>query len=325
MEAEPETVTTPDPASTSDTPSGNTASANPAGGNPAGGNPAGGKSITPRGRGWRDAIVYLGGFIVIVAFTAGLFSTYREGKEKLFAAEHSDEDPSLSIGVVLREVDTVKGELRMRVFVTPVGADAFERSYEIESANETAKEPLKIPKGATFASADVTVSFDSGEDLLYPFDRYKASFYVVAYEIEDSQRGPAVPAAFAVEASNAGYHFALSDDSEQEGLVSAVDITVTRAAVPIAVSITMCVLMLALGLIVVRAAQLIATGRRKFEFASLTWMAAMLFAFVGFRNAAPGSPVMGSLFDFMGFFWAELAVGFSLIRVGVFYVTRHRS
>ena len=40
-------------------------------------------------------------------------------------------------------------------------------------------------------------------------------------------------------------------------------------------------------------------------------------------DAAPGSPTMGSLFDFLGFFWAELAVAVSLIRVGMFYVRKH--
>ncbi len=31
----------------------------------------------------------------------------------------------------------------------------------------------------------------------------------------------------------------------------------------------------------------------------------MLFAFVAFRNAAPGTPPFGTLMDFTSFFWAE--------------------
>lgn len=95
------------------------------------------------------------------------------------------------------------------------------------------------------------------------------------------------------------------------------------SAVPVAMAIVMSIVMLCLAGIVSAVSHLIVTGRRRFEFASLTWMAAMLFAFVGFRNAAPGSPTMGSLFDFLGFFWAELAVAVSLIRVGMFYVRKH--
>ena len=260
--------------------------------------------------------------LVLIGLTATLFNSYRSGREKLFTAAHSQDGAEIAINVLLREVDTAKGELRMRVFATPVDADSFEHSYEIESANETAKEPMKIAKGTAFASADATISFDDGEDLLYPFDSYGATFYLVVRELTEDTAGDAVPAAFTVEASNASYRFSLSDASEDDGLIRAVDIRLRRAPVPIAMAVVMSALMLTLSFIVTRVALLIATGRRKFEFASLTWMAAMLFAFVGFRNAAPGTPVMGSLFDFMGFFWAELAVGYSLIRVGLFYVTK---
>ena len=47
--------------------------------------------------------------------------------------------------------------------------------------------------------------------------------------------------------------------------------------------------------------------RRKNEspFGSVGWMGAMLFAFVAFRNAAPGTPLFGTFMDFTSFFWAE--------------------
>ncbi|WP_223244548.1 DUF4436 family protein [Streptomyces sp. CBMA156] len=46
-------------------------------------------------------------------------------------------------------------------------------------------------------------------------------------------------------------------------------------------------------------------------------MAATLFALVGLRNAAPGSPPIGSLLDYAAFFWAELLVAVGLTMVVV--------
>ncbi|MFD0574689.1 DUF4436 family protein [Kitasatospora gansuensis] len=41
-------------------------------------------------------------------------------------------------------------------------------------------------------------------------------------------------------------------------------------------------------------------------------MAATLFALVGLRNAAPGSPPIGSVIDYVAFFWAEGIIAASL-------------
>jgi len=54
---------------------------------------------------------------------------------------------------------------------------------------------------------------------------------------------------------------------------------------------------------------------------AMGWMAATLFALVGFRNAAPGSPPIGALIDYGAFFWAELPhhrlAGFNVTWQGI--------
>ena len=266
-----------------------------------------------------------------LAMTALLFNGYRSGRSVEFTAGAESADAPVQVLLLIREVDPVKGELRMRVFVTPgEGEDAFTTAYVVETSSEVAKEPLAVGAGKASASTDVVVSFDDGEELMYPFDRYRASVDVVAREAAvgseadgSADAGAPVPVALTVESANAGFRFDVTDESEDDGSFGAVRVDVRRSAVPVAMAIVMSIVMLCLAGIVSAVSHLIVTGRRRFEFASLTWMAAMLFAFVGFRNAAPGSPTMGSLFDFLGFFWAELAVAVSLIRVGMFYVRKH--
>lgn len=46
---------------------------------------------------------------------------------------------------------------------------------------------------------------------------------------------------------------------------------------------------------------------------ALGWMAATLFALVGLRNSAPGSPPIGSLIDYVAFFWAEGIITASVV------------
>ncbi len=46
-----------------------------------------------------------------------------------------------------------------------------------------------------------------------------------------------------------------------------------------------------------------------------SWLAALLFALPPLRNAMPSAPPIGSLSDFMAFFWAEGIVALSLATV----------
>lgn len=69
----------------------------------------------------------------------------------------------------------------------------------------------------------------------------------------------------------------------------------------------------ALALVVAGAAWALVAGRRGLVWPAFGWMAATLFALVSLRNAAPGAPPIGSLIDYMAFFWAELIVAASLV------------
>ena len=78
-----------------------------------------------------------------LAMTALLFNGYRSGRSVEFAAGAESADAPVQVLLLIREVDPVKGELRMRVFVTPgEGEDAFTTAYAVETSSEVAKEPL---------------------------------------------------------------------------------------------------------------------------------------------------------------------------------------
>lgn len=260
--------------------------------------------------------------LVLALLAAVLFQSYRSTRHREFSAGLDDKSTEVEVLALLREVDIAKGEVRLRLFVNRPADDPPDQAFELETNSETANPVIKLAAGTSSMATDATVSFEGGDDLMYPFDRYTTSLDVRAFPIDNGGRGEAVPVALSIESLNAGFQFEATGATESAPLERVVGIELTRSAVPKVMAVVMSVVMAALAVIVVSVGHLIVTGRRKFEFASFTWMAAMLFALVGFRNAAPGTPPMGSLFDFMGFFWAELAVAGSLIRIGAFYIRR---
>ena len=69
---------------------------------------------------------------------------------------------------------------------------------------------------------------------------------------------------------------------------------------------------------------LVVTGRRDWEARHLAWLGAMIFALVAFRNAAPGSPPIGTFLDFRAFFPAVALVALSLVALVATFLVRPR-
>jgi hypothetical protein len=54
----------------------------------------------------------------------------------------------------------------------------------------------------------------------------------------------------------------------------------------------------------------------------LAWLGAVLFALVSFRTAAPGSPPVGTFFDFSSVFESVGIVAVSLVVLIVYYIVQ---
>jgi hypothetical protein len=78
-------------------------------------------------------------------------------------------------------------------------------------------------------------------------------------------------------------------------------------------------LMPVLGLlVVVNVAMVVRAIRlRKVEFTTLAALAATLFAIPGIRNGMPTTPPVGTLADFLVFFWALMIIGLCLVAAAL--------
>jgi hypothetical protein len=64
------------------------------------------------------------------------------------------------------------------------------------------------------------------------------------------------------------------------------------------------------------------SGNRTVRIGMVGLAGALLFGFVAFRNAMPGTPPIGTLGDFRSFFWAEGLVAACLFVLVVIYLRR---
>ena len=91
------------------------------------------------------------------------------------------------------------------------------------------------------------------------------------------------------------------------------DVTLSRSRSTLIFAWFMMLVMWALALTVAAAARVQVNQRRALTWPALGWMAATLFALTAFRNAAPGSPPVGSVLDYAAYLWAEFIVAISLV------------
>jgi hypothetical protein len=97
-----------------------------------------------------------------------------------------------------------------------------------------------------------------------------------------------------------------------------VDPTWAAVVFPVFIMAVMWALALAAIAVVVN----LVARRRRFEGAFTAFLAALLFAFPTVRNALPGIPPVGVLFDYAAFFWAEVIVALALIALIIGWTVR---
>ncbi|MEV7600852.1 DUF4436 family protein [Kitasatospora sp. NPDC089797] len=270
----------------------------------------------PKVRPWR-AYAVLVAIVLFVAAGLVLYSDERSSRshdQKVGTASGAD---FLEVQVVLQRVDAAAETVAAKILVQPHGAlgasgiqqiPAQDVVLETTSLEQTV---LKYPAGQPIPSSPMSFSLFEGRVTDYPFDAYRARIGFRA--TADGRPTPVV-----IDIQEADPFFAFTPGAQEtDGLGIAVDEGISRSRSTFILAWFMMAAMWALALSVLVAAWLIVRQRRGIVWPALSWMAATLFALVGMRNAAPGTPPIGSLLDYAAFFWAELLVAVGLTMVVV--------
>ncbi len=229
-----------------------------------------------------------------------------------------DDPDRVDVTAAIIRVDPSSGELLLRLLVVPRGDLTTEgglsprEDLEILTSAAMKTDPF-FPALERIGSVDVPVVLSGTGVTAYPFDRYMATI-----EFTAKMGGETVPVHLTL--SNRDALFGAAIDAHQDSDAAVAELALTRSVGVLTFAVFMILAMWALAIAVVTGAWHLLSRRRGLVWPALGWMAATLFAIAGFRNAAPGSPPIGSLIDYLAFFWAEAIIAvcvFAVVMIGV--------
>jgi Domain of unknown function (DUF4436) len=273
--------------------------------------------LSPLAR-WRRArlIGSLAAIAVLCAAGVGLYLDERSAEETKYFAGARRAANRVDLDVTVQQVDATNGDLIMRVLVTPQGAlaraDGTPASNLAVDVGSSIAAELHFPAGQPIAEQSVRVSIEnSGIVTDYPFDHYTTPLIFGA-----TAGGRDVPSYVSLREIDPFFITKVRSTVPFSGVVVD-EIRISRSRGTLILAWFMMIAMWALALSVLGGALILAARRQGMVWPALGWMAATLFALIGMRNAAPGSPPIGSLIDYASFFWAEAIVAGSLTYVAV--------
>jgi hypothetical protein len=280
------------------------------------------------------------GLIVLLAFAAAYvfaLTKYKSEAENRAAWLEPDTQKAGEnrIDVVGRIVtaDVMKGDIVVRLEFKPHGsflaADGatLTRDLELYVASATGKNVHEFKKGKRMNPVEAVVEIYEGEPMDYPFDTHTAelAFFFEPAAVKGSETGgeESIPVAVQLGGSVAGLRIDTDYDKENNKPDHAViDINIQRATTAMFFSVFIMIAMWALTFGVIFLVFRVFAGHRKIEISMFSFLGALLFAFPALRNSQPGTPPIGTLSDFIAFFWAEVIIALSLLTVVICWLVR---
>ncbi|MBF9071925.1 DUF4436 family protein [Streptacidiphilus fuscans] len=253
-----------------------------------------------------------------------LYLNERSSRQQITVVGNPSANDWVELDITSQGVDTSALELSLSVTAVPHGSLAaepdslvFTKNVEITTVSLTTTTFHTIP-GEPAPLQVVSAGLYDGTPTDYPFDHYDVSAGWIA-----TVDGHDVPLAITFSDSDP-FFVVRPTKSTSAGSVARLDARAGRSRGTFILAWFMMVAMWALALAVAGGAWVLARRRQGMVWPALGWMAATLFALVGLRNAAPGSPPIGSLMDYVAFFWAEAIIAAGLAVTTAFGVRAER-
>ncbi|RSS57459.1 DUF4436 family protein [Streptomyces sp. WAC01280] len=254
-------------------------------------------------------------FTVLVLGLAGTFLyTYdrdaRSQPRHRDTAEIEQTTMLLILDVVVEKVDL--DSQQVVVSVNPVPAESLANGFSFAQDVKLAvpgfpNKSVLLAKDTTPTPQRFTFPLRGGPVSEYPLDAYSAIVSLTA----NTSNGAHVP--ISMDFVDGDPFFVMHQtgwvaDPESAGL----EVNISRSRGTWILAGFIMVAMWALALAVLAGSVVLARKHEGLVWPALGWMAATLFALVSLRNAAPGSPPIGSLIDYATFFWTEGIITASL-------------
>jgi hypothetical protein len=223
----------------------------------------------------------------------------------------------VQLDATMLTVDPVLNSYTMRLNFTPHGAYAGTVRNTLAKPVELTINDVNGAKTQDFAAGEAIPITDVTLDALGQTDNYPIDQHTFTLDLT-ARDSAGKPMALRTDWRAAVDDWVLDPSTAQPAVPGEVTLSVTARRSP-------SVLIMAFGLMVVLVLLVIvnvimvmrAIRLHKVEFTTLASLGATLFAIPGIRNGMPGAPPVGTLADFLVFFWALMIVGLCLVAAAV--------
>lgn len=267
---------------------------------------------------------------VVYVLVLGLYQSEDVGRTTVFAAEQGAAPDHVEIKVKVMSIDPVKGDMIVRLQFEPqndlLGPDglALSKTLVFVANSAVGKSEHIFRKGERMNPLEVTLTLFGGAVSDYPFDSHEAMLALgLGAPLPAAPAAPAdalpeyerIPIVVNYTGALTGYRIGANESSEQEVGYCEINMIIARSLTVISFAIFIMLIQALLALSALAVMLSVVVGGRKVELGMFSWLAALLFALPPLRNLMPNAPPLGSLPDFLSFFWAEELVAISLICI----------
>lgn len=212
-------------------------------------------------------------------------------------------------------VDPVAGKMNIKFLVEPKGSlwengfgKGLTKNLKITITNISGDMEYILKKNKTINIISTDIPLD-GQATDYPFDKYKGDFAILVTEMDNPSN--LIPANIDLSENIQGFEIIPKPHLLSYPNIITLSINAVRSGTLKSVAISGIILMWAMAIAVVFMTLTFTTKGYKVE--SLAFYSALLFALVGFRNSLPDTPPIGTLSDYIGFFWVMGIVSIMMI------------
>jgi Domain of unknown function (DUF4436) len=263
---------------------------------------------------WRHGLLVLLALLAVCGAGIGLYFDERGARQKtVTVGKKPAPRDRLDVEAAVRRTDPEQHTATLQLTATPHGrfgdGDGTPAKDVTLITNAPDGNELSFKANSTAWLKEVSVPLTEGTSSDYPFDRYASTLIVGAYSGHEQ-----VPVTLRFRDQDPSFAITPHTTDYEDG-IAGITTDVKRSRSTFILAWFMIVAMWAVALAVVIACWLVVRQGRGLVWGALGWMAGSLFALVGLRNAAPGNPPNGSLFDYTAFYWAEALIALSLTRL----------
>lgn len=269
-----------------------------------------------------------GALVFLVLFLGGLALQRSESSDRTvdIVVGETDAPDRVDVEASIATVDHRKRDLEIRLVFRPRGSfvqeDGFllARDLTLFVNSETGGQERKFEKGKPMSTQDVVIKMYGGEFTDYPLDSFVADLEVLLTSVGEGGRLQPEPLGLSLAANVPGLRISVGEETGHAPGQVAIELGISRSLLTHIVAWGVIALYWLMTLAVLAVTWAIVVRGHELAADILAYIAGLLFAFVAFRTTMPGDPPIGSLSDFLAFFWCEALVALSLVALVVTYV-----